>query len=387
MPSYWKLKYDFRRQSERSKVVASLSDLRKKIDEMLPTRIVNDNLVLGTWNIRDFDNNKFGHGPRLVESLYYIAEIISSFDIVAVQEINSDIRPLDDLMGIIGKRYDYIVTDVTDGRSGNDERLGFIYDKSVVNFKGVAGEIVLKAGQKIKSNDKSLQFSRTPFTCAFQAGWFKFMFSTVHIYYGSSSKSSAAYSRRVDEIKAVANFLSERSKKDSYNHLLVGDFNIDALGDKASKALTSKLEMFKNREGSNKKQNKFYDQISFLSKRNELQLADSLACDNKEPHGVFNFFDLVFKDNEFKRYRKNVIDTLNSRKEKLIEEWSKTDSQIVKKRKQKGIDKIDQVLSDDELQEEYYLAEWRTFQMSDHYPLWVVLKTDFSDRYLKSLAD
>ena len=35
--------------------------------------------------------------------------------------------------------------------------------------------------------------------------------------------------------------------------------------------------------------------------------------------------------------------------------------------------------------EKYYLTSWRTFQMSDHLPLWVELKVDFSDAYLKRL--
>jgi endonuclease/exonuclease/phosphatase family metal-dependent hydrolase len=30
-----------------------------------------------------------------------------------------------------------------------------------------------------------------------------------------------------------------------------------------------------------------------------------------------------------------------------------------------------------------FAGSWRTFQMSDHLPLWVELKIDFSDQYLK----
>jgi len=36
-------------------------------------------------------------------------------------------------------------------------------------------------------------------------------------------------------------------------------------------------------------------------------------------------------------------------------------------------------------QRKYYEKEWRTFQMSDHLPMWVELKVDFSDRYLEGL--
>jgi hypothetical protein len=46
----------------------------------------------------------------------------------------------------------------------------------------VAGEIVLPA----KKGKEPIQFNRTPFVVAFQAGWFKFNICTVHIYYGSA---------------------------------------------------------------------------------------------------------------------------------------------------------------------------------------------------------
>jgi hypothetical protein len=35
--------------------------------------------------------------------------------------------------------------------------------------------------------------------------------------------------------------------------------------------------------------------------------------------------------------------------------------------------------------EKYYLTSWRTFQMSDHLPLWVELKIDFSNQYLEKI--
>jgi len=33
----------------------------------------------------------------------------------------------------------------------------------------------------------------------------------------------------------------------------------------------------------------------------------------------------------------------------------------------------------------YYQNTWRTWQMSDHFPLWVELEIDFSDSYLKRI--
>jgi hypothetical protein len=34
----------------------------------------------------------------------------------------------------------------------------------------------------------------------------------------------------------------------------------------------------------------------------------------------------------------------------------------------------------------YYKTYWRTYQMSDHLPMWIELKTDFGEEYLKSKA-
>ena len=35
--------------------------------------------------------------------------------------------------------------------------------------------------------------------------------------------------------------------------------------------------------------------------------------------------------------------------------------------------------------EQYYLKKWRTWQMSDHLPMWIELEIDFSDSYLESV--
>jgi hypothetical protein len=64
-------------------------------------------LLLATWNVRDFDSNKFGHGPRLAESFHYIAEVIAAFDLVAMQEVNEDMRPFEKVMDLLGPSWRY----------------------------------------------------------------------------------------------------------------------------------------------------------------------------------------------------------------------------------------------------------------------------------------
>ena len=58
-----------------------------------------------------------------------------------------------------------------------------------------------------------------------------------------------------------------------------------------------------------------------------------------------------------------------------------------KKKKQEQIDYNNNLLKlkRDELLQFYQRSEWKTFQISDHLPLWVEIDTDRSDEYLKSI--
>ena len=86
--NYWKLKY-LSSAAETKRAVANLERLREQIKE-IPRKDAEENLLLATWNIRDLGKvgGGFGYGPLLPESYFYIAEIISRFDFVAVQEVN-----------------------------------------------------------------------------------------------------------------------------------------------------------------------------------------------------------------------------------------------------------------------------------------------------------
>ena len=75
------------KKSNKIRIVDNILKLKNHLKGNIPNKNLNDSLLLATWNLRDFDSNKFGHGPRLGESFFYIAEIISSFDLVAIQEV------------------------------------------------------------------------------------------------------------------------------------------------------------------------------------------------------------------------------------------------------------------------------------------------------------
>ena len=141
MPMYWQMKRW--KSVDRERTIDHLSALRMALAKSIPRRTASDTLLLATWNIRDFDSNKFRHGPRLSESFHYIAEVIAAFDLVALQEVNEDMRPFERVMDLLGPTWRYIATDVTEGRSGNGERMVFVFDSNKVQFKHIAGEVVL----------------------------------------------------------------------------------------------------------------------------------------------------------------------------------------------------------------------------------------------------
>ena len=342
MPSYSTIKR-IKDVSERKRIVEKILSLRAQLDQEIPAKTALDTLLLATWNIRKFGDN------RLNESLHYIAEIISRFDLVAVQEVSTSLDGLQKLVALLGHNWDYIVTDSTEGTTGVGERMAFIYDKCKVLFRKMAGEIVLPANKLI---NQKLQFARTPFSVAFQAGWFRFMLTTVHIYYGTANKNEP---RRVEEITTIAEFLKKRAKKEDENYIILGDFNIFNAGDLTMKAL-EKADFYipdalKNHP-TNFGKNKYYDQIAF-----KLRMEPKMTVFSEENQhaGAFDFTKSVFLPQDIDNYRMYFDE---------ITLEGKTESQI----------------------ENYYLNDWCTYQMSDHFPLWIELKIDFSNQHLEKIG-
>jgi hypothetical protein len=70
MPFYPPLRRAPFTDETRIRCAERLLRLRQQLHSQIPTRKNRDTLLLATWNIRDFDSNKFGHGPRLPESFF-----------------------------------------------------------------------------------------------------------------------------------------------------------------------------------------------------------------------------------------------------------------------------------------------------------------------------
>lgn len=142
---------------EKKRATTKLLELRQAIrahienqqpeSEIPPPTDSTKILRLATWNIREFDSNSYGQ--RLKESKAYIAEILSHFDLIAVQEVREDCAALDDVMRLLGPNWSYIATDVTEGSPGNRERMAFVFNRDKTWFRGIAGELTLPLAEQV----------------------------------------------------------------------------------------------------------------------------------------------------------------------------------------------------------------------------------------------
>lgn len=344
--------YDFDNPSAAGETInikrtsANLRELRQQLDTEIPRRSIFETLLLATWNIQ-----AFGASSRTEESLWYIAEILSRFDLIAVQEVKRDLGELDRVCRLLGPWWRYLVTDSSEGDGGNDERLAFLFDTRKVRFGGMAGEIVLppvkdKNGNVVKPD----QLFRTPYIAGFKTGWFDFMLSTVHIKFGENKRADPG---RLTEIQQVAKFLAKRVIQTgtwSRNMILLGDFNIFDAQSPTFKALTdagfSIPDEIQNLPVTNVgAKPRIYDQIAFLlgGQQNVVPLRA----------GVFDFFETIYSDTKFAAYEPGLVKADGSKPGNA---------------------------------KSYYRNHWRRRQMSDHLLMWVELPIEFAESYLAKKA-
>lgn len=332
----------------RQRTVQGLQRLRTALALELPPRR-QQRLLLATWNLREFDAARYG--PRSDECYFYLAEVASRFDLIAVQEVRESLYALQRLVRLLGAGWDYLVTDVTLGRSGNAERMAFVYDRAKVSFTGLAAELVLpRPDTAADATPEPRQLARSPYIATFRAGWAYFTLVTVHIYYGTDT---ALDPRRLQEITALAKTIARHSAKFSGaplyapeakpqrdNLLLLGDFNIFDRSDAtmaainlAGFAVPAPLQAI---PGSNVTKNKHYDQIAVFDRLRAMQPTGEA--------GVFDFFQHVYREADAAQYD--------------AERAARPGRSF---------------------------RDWRTYRMSDHLPMWIEFDIDAADAYLSGL--
>ena len=273
----------------------------------------DSNLLVATWNIRSFSSltRKWtaagSDSPkRDLRGLRAIIEILSRFDVIAIQELKGNLRALRDTLRFLGDDWGFLMTDVTAGDAGNQERLGFIFDRTRARPSGLAAEIVVPRDRLERVDDNALrqQFARTPYAVSFQKGGATFILVTLHILFGDSEEE------RIPELAEIAKVFqswARRSNRFHHNLLCLGDFNIDdRVGSPLFDAFTStglrvpdalqNLQRTIFDDPGDPSDNNFYDQIAWFTGGSGALLDLELRS-----AGNFDFQPFVYTDKNLSR--------------------------------------------------------------------------------------
>lgn len=229
-----------------------------------------------------------------------------------------------------------VYSDWLEDDGGNKERTTFLFDRRAVIFNGLAAEVDAPRGKNGTEYLATQSFWRAPYMCSFRAGNFDFIVIATPARWGGSIEGRQA------ELQMLADWVDTRFTDkfvEDHDLIVMGDFNVPKIGDKLFKALTSRgLQVpdtlmnlragDQNIGGSNLGKNARYDQIlhlTTLKKRFSNQ-----GC-------TLDFF---------------------------------------------GNDAGIKVLFPDK----GYTCQEFSFQLSDHFPLWVQIKTDIDGERLNQIV-
>jgi endonuclease/exonuclease/phosphatase family metal-dependent hydrolase len=213
-------------------IAAGLLALKKRIDvAKIPSSKLDETINIAIWNIREF-----GKVKRTDAALHYIAEIIGQFDLVAIVELRNNLEDLGCVMDYLGDSWKVVFSDWADDRGANDERTAFLYDRRAVIHNGLAAEIDaprVKRGNEWVTEES---FWRAPYLCSFRAGNFDFLAIAMHARWGDSEEA------RRDELQRFSNWMKRRFESkyvEDHDLIVLGDFNTPKLTDEIFAALVS----------------------------------------------------------------------------------------------------------------------------------------------------
>jgi len=313
-------------------IAAGLLALKKRIDAAkIPPSKLDETINLAVWNIREF-----GKVRRTEPAIHYIAEILNQFDLIAIVELRDNLEDLSRVLWYLGDTWRIVYSDWIDDSGGNKERIAFLFDRRAVTHNGLAAEIDAPRLKKTTEYLATQSFWRAPYMCAFRAGNFDFIVIATHARWGKSLAARRA------ELQMLSDWIDARFKKkfvEDHDLLVMGDFNTRTLDDPIFRALASHgLKIPKpliqltvgNRVagGSNLGNDARYDQILHLP-----TIPDNFTnCG-----GALDFF-------------------------------------------------IDDAHIDELFPGKNYSRQKFTFQMSDHLPIWIQVKTDIDGFRLNQIV-
>ncbi len=218
--------------------VALLRAHKQVPDRLIPAKGPS-RLLLATWNIANF-----GAQDRRDTDFQIIAEVISWFDAVAVQEVRENFSHLEQVHQHLPAPYRLLFTDI----AGNMERMTYVYDSSKLTLLEKIGEISIPPSDltniKLPGITQVFRgFDRNPYLATFRVAGVDFLFVNVHLYFGSDA--AADMQRRSLETFAVARWADLRRKSPfafTKEIVALGDFNMPkaAPGDPIYDALVAR---------------------------------------------------------------------------------------------------------------------------------------------------
>jgi hypothetical protein len=279
-----------------------------------------------TINIATWNIREFGKKKRTTAAIHYIAEILGQFDLIGVVELRDNLSDLERVLEILGPYWSVVYSDMIPDAGGNRERIAYVYDKRAVVFNGLAAEANPPRTKKGGEYLNEISWWRSPYLASFRAGNFDFIVLTVHIRWGKNEKE------RIKGLKLLADWVDAKNKekyKEDKDIIVMGDFNIPSRESLLFKAITKNglvipKSLAKSTFGSNLDKNKRYDQILLY------------------PIYPENFTD-----------KGGILDFYKGNSKPLFPGMNKRDF---------------------------------TFQMSDHLPLWMQIKTDIDGFLLEQLV-
>ena len=280
-------------------VIEDIIRLRRRIRASgLPVKVVDQNLLIGTWNIKSFGTvyPKWDENPRSpkrnLRALAYIAEILRGLDVVAIQEVNENLSGIQMLLErFLGSNWSLVVSSSKKSYLGKTEPLVFLFDKRRVEPVRMIGEMAL---DQFEGEDPKMLFTRPPYFVGFQSGGKQFGLLTLQI------KREAIQGERLQRERRLANHTVIeilRQLETGYygleNLILLGDFDIYQHADNPLfQSLVSiglntppQIEYLSSMHSNSPKP---YNMISWLMGHMELSFTDK--------SGVIDFVGAVYKE-------------------------------------------------------------------------------------------
>jgi len=304
-------------QAERRRIASERRALMNLMDAgpfAVPARQVDVNLIIATWNIQQFTEKKEDR------ALQYIADICERFDIVALQEVKTDLRGLSKLQDLLPGNYKILVSDPT----GNNERFVFLYDKRTVVSTGLVCEVGFNVSG---ATHTGYQLHRMPYCASFRAGRMDFIICNAHIFFGKGRVGKKA---RETEITKLVDYIHKRSKKEKTkvfdrDFFVLGDFNIEKHGDEFFEALVKRgfrMPPNLNQLMTNFGQTRTFDKIAWVNRRS-FKFSD---CN------VVPFKNAVYQEKSPKGGRAQISDHLPLWAEFHVNKLSQQLDQIINRR-------------------------------------------------------